>query len=93
MDNNLYEIIKMVVAALVGGGLWAIINWRIKRKKLKGDVAVAQYRQVEDIVDSFITQMGDMSDQITQLQQENMNLRNEIIMQQKDKKNEPGTTS
>lgn len=92
MDNPVMEIVKIIVAAMVGGGLWGLISWRLKKKKLRTEVAGQQYREMEDIVDSFITQMGDMSDRITKLQQENLQLREEILAQQKEKlSNEHGT--
>lgn len=77
----MYEIIEMVVAALIGGGLWGLVTWRVRKKKLERENAVKDYREFEDIIDSYIDRMSKLSDEIVKLQEENMSLRQQLIVQ------------
>jgi hypothetical protein len=79
------EIMKMILAAAAGGGAWQIATWKLSRKKLRGDTAAGQYRQMEDIIDSYIAKMSDLSDKIVALKLENIQLRKEIIAQEKQR--------
>jgi hypothetical protein len=81
------------VAVLLGGGLWELITWKLKRKKLRGDTAATQYRQMEDIIDSYIQKMSDLSDKIVTLKLENIQLRKEIIAQENQRHDATDTTS
>jgi hypothetical protein len=87
------EIMKTAVAVLLGGGLWELITWKLKRKKLRGDTAATQYRQMEDIIDSYIQKMSDLSDKIVTLKLENIQLRKEIIAQENQRHDATDTTS
>lgn len=80
------EIAELVIAAVAGGGLWQLVTWRIRRKKLASDTAVSDYRRMEEIIDSYIGRMSKMSDTIVELEQENLALRRQLItnLQQKD---------
>lgn len=75
------ELIKMIVAALAGGGLWQLITWRLKKRKLSNQVAADQYRDFEAIVDSYMQKMTAMSEKIIKIQSENIKLREEIEIQ------------
>jgi len=83
----MYEIAKLIIAALAGGGLWQLVTWRIRKKKLRSDAAISDYRQIEDIIDSYIDRMSKLSDEIVKLQEENMNLRRKLIIQIEQKQN------
>lgn len=85
------ELAQMVLAALAGGGLWGLVTWRLRKRQLRGDVATKQYRQMEEIIDSYISKMTELGDKIVKLQRENINLRQEILAQHKTQK-EHGTT-
>jgi len=77
----MYEIIEMIVAALIGGGLWGLVTWRVRKKKMERENAVKDYREFEDIIDGYIDRMSKLSDEIVKLQEENMNLRQQLIVQ------------
>jgi hypothetical protein len=86
------ELIKMIVAALAGGGLWQLITWRLRKRKLSNDVAVDQYRDFESIVDSYMQKMTAMSEKIIKIQTENIKLREEIEIQKRQEHERSETT-
>jgi hypothetical protein len=87
------EIVKMVLAAAAGGGVWQLATWKISRKKMRGDTAAGQYRQMEEIIDSYIAKMTDLSDKIVALKMENIQLRKEIIAQEKQRHDATNTAA
>lgn len=87
------EIMKTALVALMGGGVWELITWKLKRKRLRGDTAAVQYRQMEDIIDSYIQKMSDLSDKIVALKMENIHLRKELISQENQRHDATNTTT
>ena len=75
------ELIKMIVAALAGGGLWQLITWRLRKRKLSNSVTTNEYRDFESIVDSYMQKMTSMSEKVIKIQAENVKLREEIEIQ------------
>ena len=76
----MFEIAKLIIAALAGGGLWQVVTWKLRRRKLANDTATADYRRIEEIIDSYITRMSKMSDTIIELEQENLTLRRQLLV-------------
>lgn len=82
------EIIKIVASALVGGGLWQIITWRLRKRKLENDTATEEFKQYEEILDSYLNRLNNMSETIVKLQEANIELRRQLFEQIKTKDNE-----
>ena len=76
------EIIQMIIAAILGGGLWQLVTWRIRKRKLKAEIITHQYRDMEAIVDSYLQRMTDMADKIVELQEENTELQRLINLKE-----------
>lgn len=87
------EIIKMIVAAMAGGGLWQLITWRLRKQKLSNEVATGQYRDFESIIDSYMKKMSAMSEKVIKIQAENVKLREEIEIQKARQHDQTSTTA
>lgn len=72
------EIIKIIAPALIGGGLWHAVMFRIRKKSEENRVAKEEFDSVAEIVEKATNKLSAMADQIGKIQQEKIILEAEL---------------
>lgn len=78
--DQVIEILKLVLPFFLGGGLSWIFFFRIKRTELENRVFVHEYKDIEEILDSFTKRNTRMAHEIGNLQ--NSILKKELVIGQ-----------
>lgn len=68
---NTMEVVKIIIGAMLGGGLTQIVNVLINRKKIKSDVECSTSEEWRSLY-------SEMKHELSEQKKENDNLRNEL---------------
>lgn len=83
---NIVDIFEIIAAIITGIGASELYNWKARRRKSKGEVAAAEFKNMMEITDSYIAKVNELARQVVALQQENLHLKEKIL--DKNEKNE-----
>lgn len=64
---DIYEISKLVISLMIGGGVTALLQVFLQRRKLKAEVNMTEVKNIDDMTQLFSTRVTTLSAKLSEL--------------------------